>query len=115
MFSPDNAPEMSDAAPTADTPRPAATPFALTLQDKLAHLPTNPGCYIYKDKDGTIIYIGKAVNLKNRVRSYFQKSANHSPKTRRLVSNIVDMEWIVTDTELEAPDFRVQPDQEAQA
>ncbi|MBC8137505.1 MAG: excinuclease ABC subunit UvrC [Fibrella sp.] len=74
----------------------------LTLTDKLATLPTNPGCYIYKDTTGTIIYVGKAINLKNRVRSYFQKSANHSPKTRRLVQNITDMEWIVTDTELEA-------------
>ena len=76
--------------------------ITLTLEQKLAHLPTNSGCYLYKDKDGTIIYVGKAINLKNRVRSYFQKSANHSPKTRRLVQNIVDMEWIVTDTELEA-------------
>lgn len=80
---------------TASTPQ-------LTLADKLSSLPTNPGCYIYKDTTGTIIYVGKAVNLKNRVRSYFQKSANHSPKTRRLVQNITDMEWIVTDTELEA-------------
>lgn len=69
---------------------------------KLENLPTNPGCYIYKDGEGTIIYVGKAINLRNRVRSYFQKSAGHSPKTRRLVENIVDMEWIVTDTELEA-------------
>ena len=74
----------------------------LTLSDKLATLPVNPGCYLYKDSTGTIIYVGKAVNLKNRVRSYFQKSANHSPKTKRLVQNIVDMEWIVTDSELEA-------------
>lgn len=80
---------------TASTPQ-------LTLADKLSTLPTNPGCYIYKDTTGTIIYVGKAVNLKNRVRSYFQKSVNHSPKTRRLVQNITDMEWIVTDTELEA-------------
>lgn len=74
----------------------------MTLEQKLANLPTHSGCYIYKDKDGTIIYIGKAINLKNRVRSYFQKSAGHSPKTKRLVENITDMEWIVTDTELEA-------------
>ena len=79
-----------------------ASTLQLTLADKLATLPTHPGCYIYKDNTGTIIYVGKAVNLKNRVRSYFQKSANHSPKTKRLVQNIVDMEWIVTDTELEA-------------
>lgn len=90
-------------AEAGEAPVPSvATPFNLTLQDKLATLPTNPGCYIYKDKDGTIIYIGKAVNLRNRVRSYFQKSANHTPKTKRLVQNIVDMEFIVVDTELEA-------------
>lgn len=74
----------------------------LGLEQKLATLPTHSGCYIYKDKEGTVIYVGKAVNLKNRVRSYFQKSANHSPKTKRLVENIADMDWIVTDTELEA-------------
>ena len=76
--------------------------MVLTLQEKLDSLPVNPGCYLYKDKDGTIIYVGKAINLRNRVRSYFHKSADHSPKTRRLVQNIGDMEWIVTDTELEA-------------
>ena len=74
----------------------------LTLAEKLASLPINPGCYIYKNADGEIIYIGKAKVLKNRVRSYFQKSASHSPKTKRLVARIADMDWIVTDTELEA-------------
>lgn len=77
-------------------------PAPLTLEEKLKNLPTNPGCYLYKDRDGQIIYVGKAINLRNRVRSYFQKSANHTPKTRKLVANIVDMEWILTDTELEA-------------
>jgi excinuclease ABC subunit C len=80
---------------------PNTTP-AYTLADKLATLPTNPGCYLYKDAEGTILYVGKAKNLKNRVRSYFQKSANHSPKTKRLVKNIIDMEWIITDSEIEA-------------
>jgi excinuclease ABC subunit C len=80
----------------------AASSIKMTLPQRLENLPTNSGCYLYKDKDGTIIYVGKAINLRNRVRSYFQKSANHSPKTRRLVENIADMEWIVTDTELEA-------------
>jgi excinuclease ABC subunit C len=74
----------------------------LTLAEKLKSLPTNPGCYLYKDSEGQIIYVGKAKSLRNRVRSYFQKSANHSPKTKRLVAQIVDMEWIVTDSELEA-------------
>ncbi len=81
---------------------PAASSIAMTLSQKLENLPTNPGCYLYKDKEGTIIYVGKAVNLRNRVRSYFHKSADHSPKTKRLVAQIADMEWIVTDTELEA-------------
>lgn len=79
-----------------------SSPAPLTLDEKLKTLPTNPGCYLYKDKDGQIIYVGKAINLRNRVRSYFQKSANHTPKTKKLVANIVDMEWILTDTELEA-------------
>jgi excinuclease ABC subunit C len=95
----------SDENPTpalSVSPNAAASSIKMTLSQRLENLPTNSGCYIYKDKDGTIIYVGKAINLRNRVRSYFQKSANHSPKTRRLVENIVDMEWIVTDTELEA-------------
>jgi excinuclease ABC subunit C len=79
-----------------------SSPAPLTLEEKLKSLPTHPGCYLYKDKEGTILYVGKAINLRNRVRSYFQKSASHSPKTKRLVAHIADMEWIVTDTELEA-------------
>src|SRR5579871_5471067 len=72
------------------------------VEEKLKTLPTRPGCYLYKDGNGTVIYVGKAINLRNRVRSYFQKSANHTPKVRRLVSNIRDMEILVCDTELEA-------------
>jgi len=72
------------------------------VEEKLATLPTRPGCYLHKDSTGTIIYVGKAINLRNRVRSYFQKSANHTPKVRRLVSNIADFEYIVCDNELEA-------------
>jgi excinuclease ABC subunit C len=72
------------------------------LEEKLKSLPTKPGCYLYKDTGGTVIYVGKAINLRNRVRSYFQKSANLTPKVRRLVSNIVDLEFMITDTELEA-------------
>ena len=74
----------------------------LSLDEKLARLPTSPGCYLYKGSEGQILYVGKAVNLRNRVRSYFQKSAQHTPKTRRLVASIRDMEWVVTDSELEA-------------
>jgi excinuclease ABC subunit C len=70
------------------------------LIQKLDTLPDRPGVYLYRSADRTVIYVGKAVVLKHRVRSYFQ--ANRDPKTRRLVSEIADLEWIVTDTELEA-------------
>ena len=73
-----------------------------TLDEKLKSLPTSPGCYLYKDAAGEIIYVGKAVNLRNRVRSYFQKSAQHTAKTRKLVSRIVDLDIVVVDSELEA-------------
>ena len=72
------------------------------VQEKLANLPTKPGCYLHKDSNGTIIYVGKAINLRNRVRSYFQKGTNHTPKVRRLVSHIADLEYIVCENELEA-------------
>jgi len=72
------------------------------LQAKLKTLPRQPGCYIFKDAQGAVLYVGKAVNLRQRVRSYFQKSAQHTPKTARMVRKIADLEWIVTDTELEA-------------
>lgn len=72
------------------------------IQGILATLPTKPGCYIMKNAEGKIIYVGKAVNLKNRVRSYFHADASHDNKTRRLVRDIVDLEWIVVGSELEA-------------
>ncbi|MFN8413714.1 MAG: excinuclease ABC subunit UvrC [Anaerolineales bacterium] len=72
------------------------------LQGILATLPTKPGCYIMKNAAGTIIYVGKAINLKNRVRSYFHADSSHDSKTRRLVRDIVDLEWIVVGSELEA-------------
>jgi excinuclease ABC subunit C len=72
------------------------------LQGILATLPTKPGCYIMRNAEGTIIYVGKAINLKNRVRSYFHADASHDSKTRRLVQNIADLEWIVVGSELEA-------------
>ena len=68
----------------------------------LATLPDKPGCYLMKDADGTIIYVGKAINLKNRVRSYFQQSSDHTYKTRQMVRKIRDIEWIVVASELEA-------------
>jgi excinuclease ABC subunit C len=70
--------------------------------EKLKTLPTKPGVYQYFDATGKIIYIGKAINLRNRVRSYFHLSADHGPKTERLVAEIADLEWIITDSELEA-------------
>ena len=72
------------------------------IQALLDTLPIKPGCYLMKDKDGKIIYVGKAINLRNRVRSYFHASANHDVKTRHLVRKIADVEWIVVGSELEA-------------
>lgn len=70
------------------------------LREKLAILPDQPGCYLMKDKQGTIIYVGKAKVLKNRVRSYF--TGTHDGKTYRLVNEIVDFEYIITSSNLEA-------------
>ncbi|BCA86227.1 UvrABC system protein C [Enterococcus saigonensis] len=70
------------------------------IKNKLALLPDQPGCYLMKDKNGTIIYVGKAKILKNRVRSYF--TGSHDAKTERLVSEIVDFEYIVTESNIEA-------------
>ncbi|MFB8718742.1 excinuclease ABC subunit UvrC [Enterococcus faecalis] len=69
------------------------------IKNKLALLPDQPGCYLMKDKNGTIIYVGKAKILKNRVRSYFRGS--HDTKTERLVSEIDDFEYIVTESNIE--------------
>ena len=70
------------------------------LNEKLLLLPNKPGCYLMKDKNGVIIYVGKAKNLKNRVNSYFKSS--HTGKTAVLVSNIADFEYIITNSELES-------------
>src|SRR3990172_4428475 len=72
------------------------------LQGILITVPSKPGCYIYRNSEGTIIYVGKAISLKNRVRSYFHSDLSHDAKTRRLVREIVDIEWIVVGSELEA-------------
>ena len=72
----------------------------LTLQKKLELLPDNPGCYLYKDNIGEIIYVGKAKNLKNRVKSYF--TGTHNKKTQTLVSKIEDLEYIIVNSEKEA-------------
>lgn len=73
-----------------------------TLQSKLEHLPAQPGVYLFKDGDHHILYVGKAASLSDRVRSYFQRGADHSPKTALLVTHIHDLETIVTRSELEA-------------
>lgn len=74
----------------------------LSLEDKLKNLPENPGVYIMRDEANGIIYVGKAINLKNRVKQYFQSSRGHSPKVVAMVERIRDLEYIITDTELEA-------------
>jgi excinuclease ABC subunit C len=72
------------------------------LENKIASLPDAPGVYLHKNAEGKVIYIGKAVNLKNRVRSYFGKDAGHSPFTRKMAKLICDFDTIVTRTEKEA-------------
>ena len=71
------------------------------IETKLKNVPSKPGVYLYHDQDGTIIYVGKAKSLKNRVRSYFS-GKSQDPKTQVLVSKVADMEWIITDSEIEA-------------
>ncbi len=77
-------------------------PAATDLQSKLDHLPDNPGVYLFRDASGELLYVGKAASLADRVRSYFQRGADHSPKTTLLVGQIADLETIVTRSELEA-------------
>ena len=74
----------------------------MTLDEKLQHLPTEPGLYLHKNSRGEIIYIGKAKSLRQRVRQYFQSSRAMDAKTQELVSRIADLEFIVTDSESEA-------------
>jgi excinuclease ABC subunit C len=72
------------------------------LQQKIDRLPVEPGVYVYRNAEGKIIYVGKARSLRHRVRSYFQESRPLDPKTQHLVSEIADLEYIVTDNEVEA-------------
>ncbi len=72
------------------------------VREKLKLLPDNPGVYIMKDAAGKIIYVGKAVVLKNRVRQYFQSQRNHTPKVRAMVARVADFEFIMTASEVEA-------------
>jgi excinuclease ABC subunit C len=74
----------------------------IMLEEKLHNLPELPGVYLMKDEKDKIIYVGKASNLKNRVRSYFFSQHQDNPKTRVLVSHIRDLEYIITDSEVEA-------------
>jgi excinuclease ABC subunit C len=76
--------------------------MAKSLQEKLKNLPKDPGVYFHKDSAGEIIYVGKAANLRNRVRQYFQKSRGRDPKTEALVLEIADTDWMVVDSEIEA-------------
>lgn len=72
------------------------------IKDILNSVPEQPGCYLMKDQAGKVIYIGKAINLRHRVRSYFHASAQKNPRTSALVANIRDIEWIIVKSELEA-------------
>src|SRR5437667_11029821 len=72
------------------------------IQEKLGRLPDRPGVYIYRDEGAKVLYVGKAVNLKNRVRSYFQEGGGHSPRIQVMVPRVRDIETIVTDSEIEA-------------
>ena len=72
------------------------------IQEQLKKLPDSPGVYLMKDNYNNVIYVGKAVSLKNRVRQYFQSSKNHSSKVKSMVKNIYSFEYIITDSEVEA-------------
>jgi excinuclease ABC subunit C len=72
------------------------------LQQKLAHLPARPGCYLFKDGQGEVLYVGKAESLRSRVRSYFQESAAHSARIAIMVSRVADLDVMMTDTAVEA-------------
>lgn len=76
--------------------------MSVSLEDKISHLPAAPGIYQFKDNKGSFLYVGKAKRLRNRVRSYFQDSANHDGRIRVMIKKISDIEVIVTDSEAEA-------------
>src|SRR4030095_16363115 len=72
------------------------------LEEKLAALPDAPSVYLYRDRQGRVLYVGKAKSLRSRVRSYFQKGAQHPPQTSALVTEVKDLELILTGSETEA-------------
>lgn len=74
----------------------------VNVPEKLKHLPGRPGVYLFRNAGGEIIYVGKALSLKNRVRSYFHSVSGHSPKVRSMMERVADLEYIVTDSEVEA-------------
>src|SRR5205823_2012070 len=88
------APRPDQGAPESGAP--------VSLEEKLARLPDRPGIYIYRDAKAQVLYVGKAASLRSRVRSYFQESRPRDPKTDALVRQIRDLEYVVTDNELEA-------------
>jgi excinuclease ABC subunit C len=73
-----------------------------SISEQIINMPNRPGCYLMKDIDGNVLYIGKATNIRTRVRSYFHNSAQHSPRTRELVRNISSIDWIIQKSELES-------------
>lgn len=73
-----------------------------SVAERLKAVPASPGCYIYRDEAGEVLYVGKALVLRSRVRSYFQSSTRHSDRIERMVRRVQDIEWIVVDSELEA-------------
>src|SRR5947208_17044455 len=75
----------------------------MDLDEKIARVPDRPGVYVYRDGKQQVLYVGKAASLRSRVRAYFQESRPRDPKTDALVRQIRDLEYIVTDNELEAP------------
>jgi len=107
---------VSDAAadpPSAPAPGPVPAPIVVperataeqifaALIERVATLSESPGCYLYKDASGRVIYVGKAKNLRRRVASYFQRRENHPTRTLRLVQEVVDIEILPTDSEVEA-------------
>ena len=78
------------------------------LLEKVSHLPTTPGVYLWRDQYNRIIYVGKAINLRNRVRSYVRNDANRAPKVAAMMKRAVDVEIIQTKTEMEALILRIR-------
>ena len=72
------------------------------VEERLKRLPARPGCYIFKDKDGNVLYVGKAASLRNRVPSYFRSSRDLSPKIRAMVAQVDDFEYLTVGSEIEA-------------